>query len=133
MLHTKQTNENKIGEPVSSEYLKKSLDALSGLDNFSVKREQMIRQFGIYLDADIDSTNFNDVVKIPTLIRNPPFLHPIDPNKFFIKETLPTETISDYGPEKAYNEDRIWTTTQRSKDGKRKLKNSKNELRIILI
>ena len=38
VLHTKQTNENKIGEPVSSEYLKKSLDALSGLDNFSVKR-----------------------------------------------------------------------------------------------
>ena len=120
VLHNSDTDPNRIGEPISTEYLKKQIDALSNLDNFSTKRQFFAKQ-GIYLDADIDSTNFNDVLKVPALIRNPPFLHPVDPNRFFIKETLPTEGIIEYGPEKIYIQSTP-ITAPRAAAAKRKLK-----------
>ena len=107
-------NDNKTG------YLPLIVDAFTGLNDFLTKRKFFAKQ-GIYLDADIDSTNFNDVLKVPALIRNPPFLHPVDPNRFFIKETLPTEGIIEYGPEKIYIQSTP-ITAPRAAAAKRKLK-----------
>lgn len=122
VLHNPKTDPNRIGEPISTEYLKTQIDAVTSLNQFSIKKQFFAKQ-GIYLDADIDSTNFNDILKVPTLIRNPPFLHPIDPNKFFIKETLPTEVISDYGEDKIWNsKDRMKVKSARATNAKRKLK-----------
>ena len=90
-LHNVTTDPLKIGEPISSEFIKKQLEGLSSLGNFDVKRESIRKQFGILLDADVSAENFNDIVKVPTLIRNPPLLYSTDPDKFWIKETLPTE------------------------------------------
>ena len=118
VLHNPKTDPNRIGEPISTEYLKTQIDAVSSLNQFSIKK-QFFAKRGIYLDADIDSTNFNDILKVPALIRNPPFLHPIDPNRFFIKETLPTDDISDYGKKDL---DTINMTKTRAIKARRKLK-----------
>ena len=118
VLHNSTSDPNRIGEPISTEYLKTQIDAFTGINDFPTKRK-FFAKLGIYLDADIDSTNFNDVLKVPALIRNPPFLHPVDPNKFFIKETLPTDNISDYGSKKP---DNINVTKTRAIKARRKLK-----------
>ena len=93
ILHTESTDPKKIGEPIESSFLKNILDGQSDFD----KKKEIALEYGIVLDADVDAENYTDVVKTPSLIRNPPLLFPANPNKFFIKENIPTiETTNKF-------------------------------------
>ena len=102
VLHNNSTDATRNGEPMSSTFLRETLSALQTLNNFEVAKTKMIERYGIFLDADVKSENFNDVVKTPTVIRNPPLLYPVDPDKFWIKETLPVEDIVDNVKDERY-------------------------------
>ena len=86
VLHTDDTDSKKVGEPIEAAFLRNILQDKNNFDDKKAEAEK----YGIILDADVDPENLNDVVKTPTLIRNPPLLFPNDPNKFFIKENIPT-------------------------------------------
>jgi len=98
VLHTKESNDKKVGEPVEKSEYESFVNALGSVD-FKVLKTRILKQFGIVLDSIVSTENLSDTLKRPSLIRNPPLLKSHNPDRFFIKETLPTLEQMNYEKE----------------------------------